>query len=79
MMQTSVNDGQCWGDRGRHWTERESLLGLIASSLCRRDESKDCRVHFSRVTQFLPDFISGADRWIDYGLDMRSDCKYGGY
>lgn len=61
------------------WEERESLLGLIASSLYRGDKQKDYGVHFSRVTLFLPDFIPGTDQWIDYGLDMRADCESGRY
>lgn len=66
MMQTLVNDGQCKtetvSERKREGREREGLLGLIASSLCREDKQKDYRVHFSRVTLFLPDFIPGTDQ-----------------
>lgn len=55
------------------------LLKLIASSLCREHKQKAYRVCSSRVTLFLPDFIPDTNQWIDYGLDMRADCKYGGY
>lgn len=30
------------------------------------------------MTLFLPDFIPGSDQCIDYGLDIRADCKCGG-
>lgn len=65
MMQTLVNDGRCKRETetdSERERERESLLGLIASSLCREDKLKDYRVHFSRVTLFLPDFIPGTDQ-----------------
>lgn len=71
MMQTLVNDGQCYREtetdrKGKREREREEekkiLLELIASSLCRDDKQKDYGVHFSGVTLFLPDFIPGADQ-----------------
>lgn len=64
MMQTLVNDGQCWRETetDREREREKSLLGLIASSLCREDKQKDYGVHLSRVTLFLPDFIPGADQ-----------------
>lgn len=64
MMQTLVNDRK--RERGR---EKEgALLKLIASSLC-----WEGTVHFCRWV-FLPDFLPGLNKCIDYRLVMRADC-----